>query len=176
MTSSLKYVIAFVSAFALMLAFRTLALSIHGVTGSGLAPFYQDGDRLLVNRCSYGLRIEGNRLLPYSRLMRSPIKKGDIVAFSVAGSNASGLMIARCTAVPGDTLSTLDGPLLVPGRSTCADDDYYWLESLNPQNPADSRHLGLISERDIIGRVMTVLYNSHRLPSLFNARSLSHQE
>ena len=74
MKNWLKYVIAFASAFALMLAIRTLAVSIHGVTGNGLAPLYQNGDRLLINRCSYGLRIEGNGLLPYSRLMRQPVK------------------------------------------------------------------------------------------------------
>ena len=146
---------------ALMLAFRALALSVHGVTGNGLAPLFQDGDRLLVNRCSYGLRIEGNGLLPYSRLMRSPVQRGDIVAFQapVAVGAPSGLMIARCTAVPGDTLHTTAGPLLVPGLVNCAKADYYWLESINPANPADSRRLGFISERNIIGRVVSVLYN-----------------
>ena len=159
MASWLKYVIAFASAFALMLAFRTFALSIHGVTGNGLAPLFQDGDRLLVNRCSYGLRIEGNRLLPYSRLMRKPVKRGDIVAFNVPCDSVAGICIARCTAVPGDTIRTISGTLTVPGLATCAKADYYWLESINPNNPADSRHLGFIPERNIIGRVMTVLYN-----------------
>lgn len=146
---------------ALMLAFRTLAFSIHGVEGDGLAPLYQNGDRLLINRCSYGLRIEGNGLLPYSRLMRSPVQRGDIVAFTatVPDGSPSGLMIARCTAVPGDTIRTTSGTLLVPGLKTCAKADYYWLESINPNNPADSRHIGFIPERNIIGEVISVLYN-----------------
>jgi len=159
MAKWLKYVIAFASAFVLMLAVRTLAFSIHSVTGDGLAPLFQRGDRLLINRCSYGLRIEGNALLPYSRLLRTPVKKGDIVAFTTPAASASGLMIARCTATPGDTLRTSDGILLVPGLKTCAKTDYYWLEALNPQNPADSRHLGFIPESHIIGRVVSVLYN-----------------
>ena len=159
MASWLKYVIAFASAFALMLAFRTLVFSIHGVIGDGLAPLYQNGDRLLINRCSYGLRIEGNGLLPYSRLMRQPVKKGDIVAFLVPCDSIAGLCIARCKAVPGDTIRTANGLTTIPGLKTCAKTDYYWLEAINQQNPIDSRHLGFIPERCIVGRVMTVLYN-----------------
>ena len=104
MSNWLKYVIAFASAFAVMLLVRTLVFSIHGVLGDGLAPLYKSGDRLLINRCSYGLRIEGNGLLPYSRLLRQPVKKGDIVAFTVPCDSVDGLCIARCTAVPGDTI------------------------------------------------------------------------
>ena len=159
MANWLKYVIAFASAFALMLAIRTLAFSIHGVVGNGLAPLYQNGDRLLINRCSYGLRSEGHGILPYSRLMRSPVERGDIVAFRVPCDSIAGLYIARCKAIPGDTINTQEGPLLVPGLKTCAKTDYYWLESINPNNPADSRHLGLIPESHIIGEVISVLYN-----------------
>ena len=159
MANWLKYVIAFASAFALMLAIRTLAFSIHGVVGNGLAPLYQNGDRLLINRCSYGLRIEGHGILPYSRLMRSPVERGDIVAFRVPCDSIAGLYIARCKAIPGDTINTQEGPLLVPGLKTCSKTDYYWLESINPNNPADSRHIGFIPESHIIGKVISVLYN-----------------
>jgi len=159
MITWLKYVIALVSAFALMLAFRTLALSIHGVTGDGLAPLYQNGDRLLINRCSYGMRVKGSQLLPYSRLMRQPVKRGDIVAFLAPDNQSDGLMIARCIAIPGDTIPTNKGVIMVPGVTTCDKIDYYWLEALNPDNPADSRHLGLIPESHIVGRVVSVLYH-----------------
>lgn len=151
-------------AFALMLAVRTLAFSVHGVIGDGLAPLYQNGDRLLINRCSYGLRIEGNGLLPYSRLLKSSVKKGDIVAFTIPGDSIEGLMIARCTAVPGDTIRWNHQTLMVPGVVNCDKLDYYWLEALNKQNPIDSRFLGFIPESNIIGRVVTVLYNRKNLP------------
>ena len=159
MANWLKYGISLALAMVLMLAFRTLVMSVHGVTGDGLAPLYQNGDRVLVNRCSHGLRIEGNGLLPYSRLMRRPVRRGDIVAFSAPGDSLGGLMIARCAAVPGDTILTAGGMLMVPGVMNCSKADYYWLESVNADNPADSRHLGFIHERNIIGRVVRVLYN-----------------
>ena len=157
----LKNVIVLASAFALMLGFRALVFSLHSVTGNGLAPLYKHGDCLLVNRCSYGLRIEGHGLLPYSRLLRQPVKRGDIVAFTM--SSVAGICIARCKAVPGDTINTLKGKLVVPGLKTCAKTDYYWLEALNQQNPADSRHLGFIPESSIIGEVVTVVYNRHNI-------------
>lgn len=159
----LKNVIALASAFVLMLAFRTLVFSIHSVRGDGLAPLFHNGDRLLLNRCSYGLRIEGHGLLPYSRLMRQPVKRGDIVAFRVPRDSVAGIYIARCKGIPGDTVHTHKGKLIVPGLKTCAKADYYWLEALNQQNPADSRHLGFIPESSIIGEVITVLYNRQSL-------------
>ena len=159
----LKNVMVLASAFALMLAFRALVFSIHSVSGNGLAPLYQEGDRLLINRCSYGLRIEGNGLLPYSRLLRSPVKRGDVVAFTVPNDSVSGIYIARCKAVPGDTINTHKGLMVVPGLKTCAKSDFYWLEAVNKENPADSRHLGFIPESSIIGEVITVLYNRHNI-------------
>ncbi len=159
MKNGVKFVITFALAMVLMLSFRTLALSVHSIKGNGLQPLYQDGDQLLVNRCSYGLRIEGNRLLPYTRLWRQPVERGDIVVFKATGNLPNGTYIARCIAVPGDTLSTNKGTLVIPGLKTCADADYYWLEAINQLNPVDSRHLGFISEKNIIGRVVSVLYN-----------------
>ena len=159
----LKNVMVLASAFALMLAFRTLAFSIHSVNGHGLDPLFHHGDQVLVNRCSYGLRIEGNGLLPYSRLLRCPIKRGDIVAFTVPSDSVTGICIARCKAVPGDTINTHKGLMVVPGLKTCAKTDYYWLEAVNKENPADSRHLGFIPESSIIGEVITVLYNRKNL-------------
>jgi signal peptidase I len=159
MANWLKYLIAIALALLLMLAVRALAFSIHTVNGNALNPLFKNGDHLLVNRCSYGLRIEGHGLLPYSRLMRSPVKRGDIVAFSVPNDSIKGLMIARCAAVPGDTIRTTSGIITVPGLNSCAKTDYYWLESVNQQNPADSRHLGFIPENNIVGRVVGVVFN-----------------
>ena len=159
MSNWLKFAITLVSAFALVLAFRALAFSVYTVEGKGLQPVYVSGDRLLVNRWSYGLRVDGNGMLPYSRMLRKPVNKGDIVVFDIPGDSIPGEFIARCKAVPGDTLRLKEGLVVVPGLKDCADADYYWLESIHPKNPADSRHLGFISERNIIGRVVTILYS-----------------
>lgn len=159
MPNWLKFVIVFASAFVLMLAFRALAFSVYTVEGKGLQPVYIHGDRLLVNKWSYGLRVDGGGVLPYSRMLRKPVKKGDIVVFDIPNDTIQGEFIARCKAVPGDSIKLQNRIVVVPGLKDCADADYYWLESLHPKNPADSRHLGFISECNIIGRVVTILYS-----------------
>ena len=159
MPNWLKFVIVFASAFVLMLAFRALAFSVYTVEGKGLQPVYIHGDRLLVNKWSYGLRVDGGGVLPYSRMLRKPVNKGDIIVFDIPNDTIQGEFIARCKAVPGDSIKLQDRIVVVPGLKNCADADYYWLESLHPKNPADSRHLGFISERNIIGRVVTILYS-----------------
>lgn len=159
MPNWLKFVIVFASAFVLMLAFRALAFSVYTIEGKGLQPVYIHGDRLLVNKWSYGLRVDGGGVLPYSRMLRKPVKKGDIVVFDIPNDTIQGEFIARCKAVPGDSIKLQNRIVVVPGLKDCADADYYWLESLHPKNPADSRHLGFISERNIIGRVVTILYS-----------------
>lgn len=159
MSEWLKFVAALVSAFLLVLAFRVLAFSVYTVEGRGLHPVFMQGDRLLVNRWSYGLRINGKGVLPNSRLLRKPVKRGEIVVFDLPGDSVTGEFVARCKALPGDTIHLQDGPVVVPGLKNCADADYYWLESINPKNPADSRHLGFVSERNIIGKVAFILYS-----------------
>lgn len=159
MPNWLKFVIVFAAAFVLMLAFRALAFSVYTIEGKGLQPVYIQGDRLLVNKWSYGLRIDGGGMLPYSRLLRKPVNKGDIVVFDLPNDTIQGEFIARCKAIPGDSIRIQNKMMVVPGLKDCADADYYWLESLHPKNPADSRHLGLISEHNIIGRVVTILYS-----------------
>ncbi len=145
-------------AVALMFGLRSLVVSVHSVEGNGLAPLFTSGDRILVNRCSYGIRVGGSRLLPYSRLARRGVDRGDVVAFHSPVDSIGGLLVARCKAVPGDTIHTADGLLVIPGRKQCAKADYYWMEAVNRNNPVDSRHLGLISEEFIVGRVETLLF------------------
>ncbi len=159
MANWLKFLIAFAAAFVLVLGFRTLAFSLYTVDGRALAPTFITGDRLLVNRWSYGLRIGGGGLLPYSRLLHEGVRRGDIVAFDMPGDSLQGICVARCTAIPGDTVHTSGGPLLVPGRVTCNAYDSYWMEALADDNPIDSQHLGFISECNVIGRVVGVLYS-----------------
>ena len=131
------------------------------VEGNGLEPTLMAGDRILVNRWSYGLRVGGTgRLFSYGRVWRQQVQRGDLVAFeNPADSIGHQLLICRCKALPGDTVSTPDGAVVVPSLKECADRDYYWMESLNDQNPLDSRLLGFIAEEYIIGRVCMVVYS-----------------
>ena len=158
----LKFIAACAVALVLTMGFRAVALTVYTVEGQALLPVLEQGDRVLVNRWSYGLRIGGEgALFSYSRLLRRPVSRGDLVVFDDPRDGADGVLICRCTALPGDTVSHGGKRLVAPSRAQCADADYYWLEALSTDNPLDSRTLGFVSEQAIIGRAVLVLYNHH---------------
>ena len=148
-----------------MLFVRATGFTIFAVDGQALEPTLLEGDRVMVNRWSYGLRTGGHgSLFSYGRLCRQRVSRGDIVAFDdprpTVDGGTGGVLICRCVAGPGDTVSSDGQPLVVPSMADCADGDYYWLESLSPDSTTlDSRQLGPIAEEMIIGRVFLVVYS-----------------
>lgn len=160
MKVALKILLAFAVAALCMLAFRSLVFTVYIVEGHGLAPEFVRGDRVLVNRWSYGLRTgAAGSLFSYGRLFRMMPERGDIVAFDSPSAAVPGVLVCRCTAVPGDTVRTSGGPVVVPGKMTCADEDCYWMEAVGDGNATDSRLFGFVPERNIIGRVCMVIYS-----------------
>ena len=160
MLKTAKFLLALLVALVLMLCFRALAFTICTVEGEGLSPVFHRGDRVLVNRWSYGLRVGGGEgLFSYGRIGRRPISRGDLVAFENP-KDASQVLICRCKALPGDTIHQPDGNItIVPGLVNCANADHYWMEALSTENPTDSRILGPIPEQFIIGRATAIVFS-----------------
>ncbi len=165
MRSLLQFLLALCVALVLMMFVRATGFTIYTVDGDALQPTLLQGDRVVVNRWSYGLRTGGHgSLFSYGRLCRQRVSRGDLVAFDdprpKADGGTGGVLICRCVAGPGDTVSPDGQPLVVPSEKDCADCDYYWLESLSTDSTTlDSRQLGPISEQLIIGRVIAVVYS-----------------
>lgn len=159
MKKTLRFLLAFLTAFALMMVVRSVGITIYTINGAGLEPTFQAGDRIMVNRWSYGLRVGGkDSFFDYGRIVRRPVCKGDLVAFEHPQDNQQ-ILVCRCTALPGDSVNYQGQTLIVPSLKDCADSDYYWLESVNTDNAVDSRTLGFISEEHIIGRAFMVVYS-----------------
>ena len=155
MRNTVKTLLALAVAIVVMLLVRAAVVTICCVEGEALQPTFLAGDRVVVNRWSYGLRTgEKGSLFDYGRICRQEIKKGDFIAFEDAMGK---VLICRCAALPGDTIFGK----IVPGLLNCADQDYYWVESLGKNNATDSRQLGFIPEERIIGRACLILYNHH---------------
>lgn len=153
MRGTLKFLLALLVAFLVMFAFRGLVMTVCTIDGDGLAPQFVAGDRVVVNRWSYGLRTgKKGSLFDYGRICRQDVKKGDFIAFE---DSLGKMLICRCTALPGDTI----GQLIVPGVANCADQDYFWVEAISKNNELSSRQLGFIPEDRIIGRACLVLYS-----------------
>ena len=147
MRSTLKFLVALAVAFIVMMAFRALVFTIYTIPGSQLEPAFKAGDRVMVNRWSYGLRTGGSGLFSYGRLCWQAINKGDLVAADDSIGNVS---IGCCTALPGDTIRWQERTIIVPGKANCAKHNYYLID-----------RLGLVREEQIIGRVFLIVYNRH---------------
>ena len=153
-SGTLRFLLALIVAFALMMAFRVLAMTVYTISDDALMPQLSRGDRVLVNRWSYGLRVSGGALFSYGRIGRQQVNVGDLVVVDSDEGDASTTSIFRCAAVPGDTV-TIDGLLtVVPSLEACADADYYLME--------DCAGRGFVREEQIIGRVTHIVY-SHNL-------------
>jgi signal peptidase I len=119
MNNLLKFVAALAVAFIMMFAFRALAFTIYTIPDSGLSPALRSGDRVLVNRWSYGLRSEGN-IFAYGRWVKRDVERGDYVVFNnpadtLHSISCKGVMISRCKGCPGDTVIFGGIPLVLPG-------------------------------------------------------------
>ena len=185
----LKTLITLAVAIVAMLLFRAAVVTVCCVEGEALQPVFLAGDRVLVNRWSYGLRTGGNSLLSYNRLWRSPVERGDIVMVNDptdslrTSVDERRVLLLRCKAVPGDkvTPSTVNPSLstvnpspsahVVPGRYSCADMDYYLMEPLSPfslNSQLSTLHSLLIPEDHIIGRAFLIIYSHDPAQSLLD--------
>ena len=157
MRKTLRFLLAFLIAFALMMVVRAIGVTLYTISDTGLEPVLQAGDRVMVNRWSYGLRVGGkDSFFGYGRIARQSVEKGDLVAFENPLNNDE-IFIYRCKGLPGDTIVHEGKTLVVPSLKDCADADYYWLETL------DTHQLGFIAEEYLVGRAFMVVYSRNPL-------------
>ena len=107
MKAWLKTISALAAAAVAVVLFRALFFAMYTVSGTRLEPVLMAGDRVLVNRWSYGLRTGGmNGLFGYGRICADSVRVGDIVAFDSPAGGPGGVLVCRCAALPGDTVAT----------------------------------------------------------------------
>ena len=161
MKKTLRFLLAFLIAFAIMMVVRMIGVTLYTISGTGSEPVFQAGDRVMVNRWSYGLRVGGKDcFFGYGRIARQSVEKGDLVALENPQNNDQ-ILIYRCKGLPGDTIVHEGNTFVVPSLRDCADADYYWLETL------DSHQLGFIAEEYLIGRAFMVVYSRDPLEPLW---------
>jgi signal peptidase I len=187
----------------LMLGFRSAWADWVYVPSGSMNPTILEGDRLLVNKHVYGLRVPFT--LVHLTRGQDP-ERGDIIVFDSPVDGTS--LVKRVIAVPGDTVSLDRERLIVNGapaayasgdalvtssllRATRADDPsvleesgdgpahdilllpgrwapstfgpivvprgMYFVLGDNRDNSADSRYIGLVPRRNIVGRATRVV-------------------
>lgn len=115
---------AMLTAVIVVLLIKAFAFTSCTIPSTGMENSLYQGERVLVNKWSYGLRV------PFStwRWLEKPVGKGDIVLFNnpnprslqTAVGNRE-LFISRCVGVPGDTLM-LNEELLVTDEQVLSPD------------------------------------------------------
>ena len=149
----------FIMAIVLVILIKTFAFTSCTIPFSGMENSLYQGDRVIVNKWSYGLRAPFTQLLSYHRWFDKPVRDGDIVIFNNPGSRSSQtsiegreIFISRCAGTPGDTLM-LDKFLNITSQEILSP-DYKSLYSY-PQEKEDTllqtmKRLG-IDNNELIG-------------------------
>jgi signal peptidase I len=187
----------------LMLCFRSAWADWVQVPSGSMNPTLLEGDRLLIDKHAYGLRVPFTRI--HLTAGREP-RRGDIVTFDSPRDGT--LLVKRLIALPGDTIAMIGeqlsvngepvryrpadprdlqgllastrslhpwalresglGPthdiLLLPHRLSrgvfgpvTVPDGMYFMLGDNRDNSADSRYIGFVPRRNIMGRATRVL-------------------
>lgn len=113
-----------ITAVLLVLLVKTFAFTSCSIPSTGMENSLYQGEKVLVNKWSYGLR------LPFtaSHFLAERARKGDIVLFNNPLPHDAekpiftrGLFISRCAGTPGDTLM-LDDQLMPTGEQALSPD------------------------------------------------------
>ena len=112
------------TALLVMLLVKTFAFTSCSIPSTGMENTLYQGEKVLVNKWSYGLRIP----FTSSHFMAERVRRGDVVLFNNPAPSdpetpvyARGLFISRCVGIPGDTLM-LNSDLLVTGQKVLSPD------------------------------------------------------
>lgn len=105
-----KWILVFAGAIVIVLLLRGFAFTSCLIPSTGMENSLFQGERILVNKWSYGLRLPLMSAFSYHRWRERPVQKRDIVVFN----NPAGIQqptidrreiyISRCIGTPGDTL------------------------------------------------------------------------
>ncbi|MAD73980.1 MAG: signal peptidase I [Rheinheimera sp.] len=102
----------FVLFIGLMLVFRSAVADWNDVPSGSMQPTIEIGDRILVNKMAYDLRVPFSTV---SLLKLADPKRGDIVIF--ASEAADNRLVKRVVGVPGDVVAMQQNVLTINGKT-----------------------------------------------------------
>ena len=105
-----KWIFAFAGAIAVVLLLRGFAFTSCLIPSTGMENSLFQGERILVNKWSYGLRVPLRSLFSYHRWCERSVRQQDVVVFNNPAAigqptiDRREIYISRCIGTPGDTL------------------------------------------------------------------------
>src|SRR5690606_29012522 len=95
----------------LMLIFRSAVADWNEVPTGSMKPTIIEGDRILVNKLAYDLRVPFTHI---SLLKLADPQRGDIIIFDSQASDKR--LVKRVIGIPGDTVELVDNVLHINGE------------------------------------------------------------
>ena len=105
-----KWIFAFAGAIAVVLLLRGFAFTSCLIPSTGMENSLFQGERILVTKWSYGLRVPLMSLFSYHRWCERSVRQQDVVVFNNPAAigqptiDRREIYISRCIGTPGDTL------------------------------------------------------------------------
>lgn len=105
-----KWIFAFAGAIAVVLLLRGFAFTSCLIPSTGMENSLFQGERILINKWSYGLRVPLMSLFSYHRWCERSVRQQDVVVFNNPAAigqptiDRREIYISRCIGTPGDTL------------------------------------------------------------------------
>lgn len=151
---------ALLAFFVLMVVFRSAVADWMYVPSGSMNPTIVEGDRILVDKAAYGLRIP----FTTTRLTRgNDPQRGDIAIFASPEDGTT--LVKRIVGLPGDTIEMRDDVLLINGVATDYDAAFVAMDKDLPESTRQQDHRYLTERLD--GRPHTIM----TLPQRFSMRS-----
>ncbi|GAB1613231.1 MULTISPECIES: signal peptidase I [Mammaliicoccus] len=170
-----EWLIAIIIAFALLFLVRAFLFVGYVVNGESMEPTFYDKERVIVNKLVKNI---------------GQIDNGDVIVFH---ANKNEDYIKRVIGLPGDTVEMKNNKLYINGtqvnesylkdgektpnfntrtiqgsKSDVIPNDEYLVLGDNRNNSRDSREIGFVYEKDIVGKVNLRYYPFDRIDTNFD--------
>ena len=170
------------TALLLALIIRSFIVQPFKIPTGSMEPTLMPGDRILVSRFAYGLRIP----FTFQRFakFKNP-QRGDIIVFNYP-EDPKRAFIKRCIGLPQDTLEIRNGDVLLNGkpfkkfpvstiyyynRGDYAQEgvilkipkDFYFALGDNSASSKDSRYWGFLNDKYLLGKALLIYWPLNRI-------------
>lgn len=167
-----KTALAMAGAVLAVVLLRGCVATSYLIPSSGMENSLLQGERILVNKWSYGLRLPFMALWGYHRWGDSPVGKEEILVFNNPANLSEPVIsrrevfISRCIGVPGDTLLIDSLFSVIPSRKSTPDQKFLYTYPREKEKQLDSLLASLaIRDNRLMGQ-----------DSAMNVRSFSRYE
>lgn len=180
----LEWALTFVAALVIAFVVRSFIFQPVYVDGNSMYPTLRDGEIMYVSKTSYGSSFFG---IPFTDIGFDFTVGGDPERFDVVVchyDDGDYNVVKRVVGIPGDTVELREGVLYINGKAYEEDFIYYrgsetfgpvtvpegeyFLMGDNRPGSKDSRTVGTVTRKEIVGKVEAVLW--HTIPNTLDDR------